>query len=84
MIKKILGVLSSLGVLALIVFIALGAGSYKSMLPAEWFSWMQTQPVVKVEAPKPMEQSEDVVEGVDAAASTDDRATDDGEVLKTE
>ena len=84
MIKKILGVLSSLGVLALIVFIALGAGSYKSMLPAEWFSWMQTQPVVKVEAPKPMEQSEDVVEGVDAAASTDDQATDDGEVFKTE
>ena len=84
MIKKILGVLSSFGVLALIVFIALGAGSYKSMLPAEWFSWMQTQPVVKVEAPKPMEQSEDVVESVDAAANTDDQATDDGEVLKTE
>lgn len=84
MIKKILGVLSSLGVLALIVFIALGAGSYKSMLPAEWFSWMQIQPVVKVEAPKPMEQSEDVVEGVDAAANTDDQAIDDGEVLKTE
>lgn len=33
MIKKIIGIILSLAVLAIMVFAVLGAGSYKSMLP---------------------------------------------------
>ena len=36
MIKKFIGVIVTLAVLALIVFVALGAGSYSSMLPEGW------------------------------------------------
>lgn len=38
MIKKIIGIVASLAILALIVFTALGAGTYKSMLPEGLFS----------------------------------------------
>ena len=37
MIKKIIGVIVTLAVLALIAFVALGAGSYRSMLPEGLF-----------------------------------------------
>jgi hypothetical protein len=36
MIKKFIGVIVTLAVLALIVFVALGASSYSSMLPEGW------------------------------------------------
>lgn len=38
MIKKIIGILSTIAILALIVMTAIGAGSYKSMLPEDLFS----------------------------------------------
>ena len=38
MIKKLIGVIVTLGVLALIAFVALGAGSYDSMLPEGWLN----------------------------------------------
>ena len=84
MIKKLLGVLCSLGIVALIIFVALEAGSYRSMLPAEWFSWMQTYAVEPLEVQMSIEQSDDISIDVDAEASTDDPATDDNEVIETE
>ena len=41
MIKKIIGTLFAVAVISLIVFTALGAGSYESMLPEGAFSFMQ-------------------------------------------
>lgn len=38
MIKKIIGILATLAILALIVMTAIGAGTYKSMLPEDLFS----------------------------------------------
>lgn len=38
MIKKIIGLLFAVGVVAIIVMTALGAGSYKSLLPEDLFS----------------------------------------------
>ncbi|MBP3290497.1 MAG: hypothetical protein J6L75_05955 [Alistipes sp.] len=38
MIKRIIGVLATLAIIALVVFTALGSGTYKSMLPEEWFA----------------------------------------------
>lgn len=37
MIKKFIGVIITLAVLAVIVFAVLGAGTYRSMLPEGWF-----------------------------------------------
>ena len=41
MIKKIIGAVFAVAVISLIVFTALGAGSYESMLPEGTFSFMQ-------------------------------------------
>jgi hypothetical protein len=38
MIKKIIGILATIAILALIVMTAIGAGSYKRMLPEDLFS----------------------------------------------
>lgn len=38
MIKKIIGVIATIAILALVVMTAIGAGSYKSMLPEDLFS----------------------------------------------
>lgn len=38
MIKRVIGIVASLAIVALIVFTVLGAGSYKSMLPESLFS----------------------------------------------
>ena len=38
MIKKIIGILATIAILALIVMTAIGAGSYKSMLPEDLFT----------------------------------------------
>ena len=38
MIKKIIGVLAVLAILALIVYTAIGMGTYKSMLPEDLFT----------------------------------------------
>ncbi len=49
MVKKILGVIATLAILALIVFTALGFGSYKSMLPESWFDFGAEQGSVVIE-----------------------------------
>ena len=38
MIKKIIGIVAVLAILALIVYTAIGAGTYKSMLPEDMFT----------------------------------------------
>ena len=38
MIKKIIGIVALLAILALIVYTAIGAGTYKSMLPEDLFT----------------------------------------------
>lgn len=38
MIKKIIGIVALLAILALIVYTAIGAGTYKSMLPEDMFT----------------------------------------------
>lgn len=45
MIKKIIGVLAALAILVLIVFTAIGVGTYKSMLPEELFSKVSVEKV---------------------------------------
>ena len=57
MIKKIIGGLFAVAAIAVIVFTAIGAGSYESMLPEDLFK-RSVEPVVEVVEPvaeKPME-----------------------------
>ena len=55
MIKKIIGVLAALAILVLIVFTAIGVGTYKSMLPEELFSKVSVE---KVEPQTPVVESQ--------------------------
>ena len=43
MIKKIIGIILSLAVLAIMVFAVLGAGTYKSMLPEDFLDGFTTE-----------------------------------------
>lgn len=43
MIKKIIGIILSLAVLAIMVFAVLGAGTYKSMLPEGFLKGLTTE-----------------------------------------
>ena len=66
MIKKIIGILAVLAILALIVYTALGVGTYKSMLPEDLFTKRAiatseviekpTAPTADVDTPEPVEQ----------------------------
>lgn len=51
MIKRIIGILATLAILALVVFTALGSGSYKSMLPEDLFlrSTVESEEIVAEE-----------------------------------
>lgn len=54
MIKKIIGILAVVAILALIVYTALGVGTYKSMLPEDMFTKKEvvaTEPTPKPEIP---------------------------------
>jgi hypothetical protein len=54
MIKKIIGIVALLAILALIVYTAIGAGTYKSMLPEDMFTKkdvVATEIVKATEAP---------------------------------
>lgn len=54
MIKKIIGIVALLAILALIVYTAIGAGTYKSMLPEDMFTKkdvVATEIVEATEAP---------------------------------
>ena len=58
MIKKIIGIILSLAVVAVMVFALLGAGTYRSMLPDDLFSAESAETVVESAA----ESVEPVVE----------------------
>ena len=58
MIKKIIGIILSLAVVAVMVFALLGAGTYRSMLPNDLFSAESAEAVVESAA----ESAEPVVE----------------------
>ena len=58
MIKKIIGIILSLAVVAVMVFALLGAGTYQSMLPDDLFSAESADTVVESAA----ESAEPVVE----------------------
>ena len=69
MIKKIIGIVALLAILALIVYTAIGAGTYKSMLPEDMFTKkgvVATEFVEATEAPaadvNPTEAVEQVTE----------------------
>ena len=49
MIKKSIGILATIAILALIVMTAIGAGSYKSMLPEDLFSRSEEDAVEQAE-----------------------------------
>lgn len=59
MIKRIIGGLFAVAVIAVIVFTAIGAGSYKSMLPEDLFQ-REAEPAVEVVEPVAEEPAEEV------------------------
>ena len=66
MIKKIIGGLFAVAAIAVIVFTAIGAGSYESMLPEDLFK-RSVEPVVEVVEPM-QEEPAAVVEEQDSVA----------------
>ena len=66
MIKKIIGGLFAVAAIAVIVFTAIGAGSYESMLPENLFK-RSVEPVVEVVEPM-QEEPAAVVEEQDSVA----------------
>lgn len=59
MIKRIIGGLFAVAVIVVIAFTAIGAGSYKSMLPEDLFQ-REAEPVVEVVEPVAEEPAEEV------------------------
>lgn len=59
MIKRIIGGLFAVAVIAVITFTAIGAGSYKSMLPEDLFQ-REAEPVAEVVEPVAEEPAEEV------------------------
>ena len=59
MIKRIIGGLFAVAVIVVIAFTAIGAGSYKSMLPEDLFQ-RGAEPVVEVVEPVAEESAEEV------------------------
>ena len=67
MIKKIIGIVALLAILALIVYTAIGAGTYKSMLPEDLFTKkdvVATEIVEVTEAPAADVNPTEVVEQI--------------------
>ena len=59
MIKRIIGGLFAVAVIVVIAFTAIGAGSYKSMLPEDLFQ-RAAEPAAEVEEPVAEESAEEV------------------------
>ena len=59
MIKRIIGGLFAVAVIVVIAYTAIGAGSYKSMLPEDLFQ-REAEPVVEVVEPVAEEPAEEV------------------------
>ena len=78
MVKKILGIVATLAILALIVFTVLGVGSYKSLLPEQWLLFGNEQGSEGVE--QGIEPATEVVEADSIA--TDSMAIENVEVAE--
>lgn len=78
MVKKILGIVATLAILALIVFTVLGAGSYKSLLPEQWLLFGNEQGSEVVE--QGIESATEVVEADSIA--TDSMAIENIEIAE--
>ena len=65
MIKRIIGGLFAVVVIGVIAFVAIGAGTYKSMLPEDLFQ-REAEPAVEVEEPVAEEPAAEVVEMQDS------------------
>ena len=50
MIKRIIGILATIAILAIVVFTALGFGSYQSMLPEDLLQSSEGESAVEVES----------------------------------
>lgn len=78
MIKRIIGGLFAVAVIAVITFTAIGAGSYKSMLPEDLFQ-REAEPAAEVvepvaEEPAEVVEMQDSVEMENATEVADDAA----------
>ena len=88
MIKRIIGGLFAVAVIAVIAFTAIGAGSYKSMLPKDLFQ-REAEPAVEVVEPVAEEPAEEVemqdsVEMENATEVADDAAEAEAEPTEQE
>ena len=70
MIKRIIGGLFAVAVIVVIAFAAIGAGSYKSMLPEDLFQ-REAEPAVEVVEPAEVVEMQDSVEMDNAPESVE-------------
>lgn len=73
MIKRIIGGLFAVAVIAVIAFTAIGAGSYKSMLPEDLFQ-REAEPAAEVVEPAEVVEMQDSVTMENATEVADDAA----------
>lgn len=73
MIKRIIGGLFAVAVIVVIAFAAIGAGTYKSMLPEDLFQ-REAEPVAEVVEPAEVVEMQDSVEMDNATEVADDVA----------
>ena len=73
MIKRIIGGLFAVAVIVVIAFVAIGAGSYKSMLPEDLFQ-REAEPEVESVEPAEVVEMQDSVEMENATEVADDAA----------
>lgn len=73
MIKRIIGGLFAVAVIAVIAFAAIGAGSYKSMLPEDLFQ-REAEPAVEVVEPAEVVEMQDSLTMENATEVADDAA----------
>lgn len=73
MIKRIIGGLFAVAVIVVIAFAAIGAGSYKSMLPEDLFQ-REAEPAVEVVEPAEVVEMQDSVIMDNATEVADDAA----------
>lgn len=73
MIKRIIGGLFAVAVIAVIAFAAIGAGSYKSMLPEDLFQ-REAEPVAEVVEPAEVVEMQDSLTMENATEVADDAA----------
>ena len=73
MIKRIIGGLFAVAVIVVIAFAAIGAGSYKSMLPEDLFQ-RETEPVAEVVEPAEVVEMQDSLTMENATEVADDVA----------